>query len=114
MRAHLHAAGHRCPAHLVLEPAGGLQLPFQIPPRGGVLPQSAICENSRIIGQLRIRALDGPDAHTLADQISQDELVLESAGQHLLTRTWSRIAFSSFIFCIANCAWSRIPSRKRW
>ena len=67
--SHLSTTGHCGPADLVAEAAGGVEFPLKVSPHGRILPERAVRQDSRVIRELGVRALDGPDAHALADEV---------------------------------------------
>ena len=69
MRSDLTTTGHGCPAHLVVEAAGGMEPPLEVPSRGRILAESAVREDSRVVGELAVRTFNGADAHALADEV---------------------------------------------
>ena len=69
VRADLPAAGHRGPADLVVEAAGGMELPLKVSPHGRILPGRAVRQDSWVIRELGVRTLDGADAHAFTDQV---------------------------------------------
>ena len=82
-RPDLPTATHRGPAHLVLETARGVEFELEVPPRGRILAESAVRADSRVVGELGVRALDGTHAHTLTDEVLQNGSLLRTPRCHL-------------------------------
>ena len=83
MGSHLTTATHRGPPDLALETAGGMELPLEVSPHGRVLPESAVGLDPYVIRELGVRALDGANAHSLADEVLQNGSLLQTTRRRL-------------------------------